>query len=189
MPPSNGLPSVTHILDAMGLGPDFSRVRPEDLERARQRGSLVHAAIELHGYGAEPEPLPAEAQPYFDGYLKFVRDTWHEPIVSEYEVTSTRWGFVGHLDRVGWLDAKRTLFDWKNTAVMDDEYVGWQLAGYRAAWNEQRPKEPIEQLVGVQLRADGTYRLFPITAVAQAESVFLSAVTVYRARAARNGGQ
>jgi hypothetical protein len=175
------LPRVTHILDACGLGPDFSRIPAAVLEAARARGSAVHAAIEAHAYGYEQEPLPSDAAIRFDAYLKFLAESGHEAICSEREVIHPTWRYVGHLDRVGWLIGKRCILDWKNTDSVDVRAAALQLAGYRMAWNAAHPTEPVDLTGVVQFRSDGTYRFHDINA-REAEPVFLAAVTVYHAR-------
>lgn len=175
-------PRVTQILEAVGLGPDFSRVPAPILEAARARGKDVHAAIEDHHYGLEPT-LDDGSRPYFDAYLRFLADTGHEPIISEFEIEHPTWRYCGHPDRVGWLVRQRALHDWKCTDALDLKAVGYQLAGYRMAWNEVHPTEPIILCVAVQFKRDGTYRVHEIDAAAK-EHVFLAAVTVYHERTA-----
>jgi len=41
------VPSVTQVLKLLPLGPDFSRVDPDVLERKRQLGNLVHDACAI----------------------------------------------------------------------------------------------------------------------------------------------
>jgi hypothetical protein len=177
---STPLPRVTAILEAAGLGPDFSAVPPAVLEAARQRGTAVHAAIEADHYGYAVDLAP-EAAPYLDAYRKFVAESGHEPVISETAVVHPSWGYIGHPDRVGWLLGRRILLDWKCTESPDLLAAGRQLAGYRLAWNVMRPSEPIETAAVLQLKADGSYRLHEI-ASADHEQVFLAAVVVYQAR-------
>jgi hypothetical protein len=56
-----------------------------------------------------------------------------------------------------------------------------QVTGYALAWNSMFPAERIAEGGVVQLRSDGTYRYHPVS-LAEHESVFLAAVTVYHAR-------
>lgn len=87
-------PRVTQIIRAVGLGVAPIGIAPAVLEAARARGAAVHAAIELHGYGAlEPSDVAPETKPYLDAYERFVADYAHEPIVSEYEVVHPGWDY------------------------------------------------------------------------------------------------
>ncbi len=180
-------PRVTHILEAAGLGPDFSGVPRPVLEAARERGKLVHAAIEAHHYGLTPE-VPPFAAPYYAAYLKFLADTGHEPIISEFEIEHPTWRFCGHPDRVGWLVRQRALHDWKCTDALVLKPVARQLAGYRLAWNAAHPQEPVTLCVAVQFKSDGTYRVHELDLDAaddtgfSPEHQFLASVVVYHAR-------
>jgi len=173
---------VTAILAATGLGPDLSRVPATALEAARTRGTAVHRLCEADHYGGvDPAEVTPEIAPYFDAYRKFLEETRCEPVVSEKEVCSLRWRYIGHLDRVAFLNGKRTLLDWKTAESLNLKPVALQLAGYRIAWGEMHPQQPIAVTAAVQLRRDGTYRLHQVDAQA-VEHIFLAAVTVVHAR-------
>lgn len=179
------LPRVTDILADVGLGPDLSRVPAAVLAAARARGSAVHALPEAHHYGyLDLVDITPEAAPYFGGYLKFLADSGHEPIRSEFEVIHPAWHYRGHPDRVGWLTGRRVLLDWKTAEVIELAPCGLQLAGYRLAWNAMHPTEPVDLTAVVQLKADGTYRYHDLAPAAY-EDTFLAAVLVYRARQER----
>jgi hypothetical protein len=177
------LPRVTDILADVGLGPDLSRVPAGVLEAARGRGTAVHALIEAHHYGyLEDAAITPEAAPYFSGYLKFLAESGHEPLRSEFEVVHPAWAYRGHPDRVGWLNGRRIIPDWKCTDSVDLPPARLQLTGYRLAWNAMHPTEPVDLLAVVQLRPDGTYAFHDL---APQDDLFLAAVLVYRARQER----
>lgn len=179
-----GFPRVTHILESLGLGPDFVRVAPDVLALARQRGSAVHDAIEADAYGyLDRAELTPEITPYYLAYRRFIDESGHEAIGSEIEVVHPTWQYIGHLDRVGWLVGKRVILDWKS-GEFDERASSLQLAGYRLAWNAAHPTEPVDLTAVLQLRADGSYRVHDVNA-ALYEHVFLAAVTVYHARKER----
>lgn len=182
---SDALPRVTQVLAALGLGPDFGAVAPAVLEAALARGTALHALIEAHAYGYldEREITPGVA-PYFSGYLKFLVESGHEPIASEFEVVHPTWRYVGHPDRLGWLTGRRCLLDWKSGEAVDLIAAGYQLAAYRLAWNASHPTEPVDLTAVLQLREDGTYRYHDVNAV-DYEQVWLAALVVYHARQER----
>lgn len=173
-------PRVSEILDAAGLGPDYSHV-PNDgrLERAAQRGTDNHALVAAHHYGYLDEGQTAPP-----AYLAFLEESGHEPIISEFEVVSERWQYVGHPDRVGWLSGRRGLFDWKFIESLAVVPVRRQLAGYKIAWDEQRPDEPIAFCAAVQFLSTGRPKLHEFTTdeMATATNEFLAAVVCYHAR-------
>jgi hypothetical protein len=174
------LPSVTAILQAVGLGGDFSRVPAAALEVARARGSAVHAAIEGHHYGYGTD-LEDRWKPYLAGYERFLLETGHKPTLSEFAVESARWRYCGHPDRVGMTLGHRCLYDWKTSDILELKPVSYQLAAYEQAWNEQHPTQPIHACYAVQLKRDGTYRLHPINTKAVLH-VFQAATIVIHAR-------
>ncbi|MBM4442962.1 MAG: hypothetical protein FJ027_21330 [Candidatus Rokubacteria bacterium] len=177
-------PRVTEILASVGLGPDFEGVPVAVLENARRRGSEVHAAIEAIVYGyLDESSLADDVVPRVDAYRRFIKESGFETEATEREVVSATWRYRGHPDTVGWLQQKRlrVILDWKNTDHCQLGPAGWQLAAYRAAWNEQHPHAPVAALGVVQLRGDGTYSFHEVS-VAAAEPVWFAAVTVYHAR-------
>lgn len=168
------LPRVTDILRAVGLSlpPPGSA---SDLERARRRGATVHAAIEGIVYGFDG-PMTPEAAPYIDAYRKFVAESGFKAERAEFEVMHVAWGYQGHPDLLGWLLTKRIIIDAKTG---DEAGVAYQLAGYRAAWNEQHPTEAVEAIASLKLNDNGTYR-FHEHDLAEAERVWFAALTVYQ---------
>lgn len=182
------------------MGPDLSAIAPAVLERARHRGTMLHEAIEALTYGyLDRGAMDEEIKGYVAAYERFLGDTGYKPIVAEVEVISEQWGVVGHADGAGWISVERTIPDWKSVAVFDPYYVSYQLAGYRLLWNEQHPKEPVERVIGIQFRPDGTYRMHSVPrdaaeakrlkikgpTLTEATQVFQASVIVFKARARR----
>jgi hypothetical protein len=173
------LPRVTEILEAVGLSPDFTGIPAAVLDASRLRGSLAHEAIQAAVYGYLDESALAEdVVPRLEAYTKFVKESGYQTLHTEIEVVNAAWRYRGHPDTVGWLLKCRTLLDWKNTDSVQIAPASRQLCGYRAAWNAQHPKEPVEALAVVQLKSDGTYRFHEVSA-AEWEPKWYAAVTVY----------
>lgn len=176
---SDLLPRVTEILGAVNLAPDLSDVPEDTLLLGRERGRIVHQAIEALTYGYfEPDSFPEEYLPYLDAYRTFLKDSGFEPKYSEIEIRSDRWRYRGHPDLIGFLGPQRVLIDAKSGIA---KRVQYQLAGYRIAFNEERPREPISSALSLQLRRDRTYRVREHD-MTEAEPVFQSAVIVYNAQ-------
>mgnify|MGYP001563745164 FL=1 len=154
------LPRVTHILEAVGLGPDLSGVPATLLEIGRRRGTAVHALIEAEVYGYPPEDKDAELYaPFLLAYRTFVREAQYKTEQTERLVTHAAWGYCGHLDSLGWfMGTQRAIVDWKSGEPPDLKAANYQLAAYRRAWNEEHPQEPVDCIGVVNLRDDGTYR-------------------------------
>ncbi len=180
-------PRVTEILRSVGLDPDYSMVPAAALEVARARGIAVHSALEALTYGYLDGETP-EIAPYLSAARKFISESGYKPQVAEVRVVNETWKYQGHIDSVGTMPLKgsvvRALCDWKTAESLDVEYAGYQLAGYRLAWQASHPATPIHVVAAVQLRSDGSYRFHEIDP-AHAEPVWLAAVTVFHARRRR----
>ena len=176
------LPRVTEILNAVGLGPDLSGVRPDILDAALARGTAVHALVEAMHYGYLDEvDITPELAPYTTAFLKFLEESKYESIACEIEVTDARWGYRGHPDLIGWLLRQRIVIDVKTGDATGGAY---QVAAYAGAWSAEHPSEPAKAGAILHLRANGTYRLEEIE-LAPALDVFHAAVIVHRAQQRR----
>ena len=185
------LPRVTQVIQEVGLGPDFSRVPAARLEYSRMRGQALHLAIRYHHEGTlDLESLHPDVKTGFEAYLRFLADTKHEPIASEIELIHPVWQFVGHPDRVGFLNGgQRVLLDWKFTDSFDFWPTAYQLAAYRMLWNSTHPKEPVTQTFAVQFHpSNGKYHLRRVEAE-KYEQDFLAALVVWRARQRMGRGE
>lgn len=176
------LPRVTQILEAAGLGADYSAVPPAVLELARVRGTAVHEAIEARHLKYEYGLMP-KAAPYLSAYLDFERESGFKPECVEFRIESATWRYCGHPDVVGWLLGKRVLLDYKCMDTVARRPAMRQIAGYRIAWNEQHPTERLDLCAVLQLKSDGTYRLHEHDdrgrTAADVEPVFLAALTLW----------
>lgn len=174
------LPRATHILRAVGLGPDLSMVPAGVLEAARQRGDAVHQAVEGLTYGYDVD-VPAAAAPYVDGFKKFLVDSSFQPIASEIRVVHPTWRYQGHPDVVGWLHGHRGVLDVKTGAA---DGAAYQVGMYVDAWTAERPTEPATWGAILHLRDDGTYQFDEVDLPA-ARPVWQAAVIVYAAHPRR----
>jgi hypothetical protein len=176
------LPRVSHVLDAVGLGPDFSGVPEAVLEAARIRGSAVHAGIEAIVYNfLDESALSPDVLTRLEAYRRFVKEAGYETLHTEITVTHPAWRYCGHPDTIGWLLKRRVILDWKNTESVQLAPASWQLAAYKLAWDHEHPAEPIGAAAVVQLKGDGSY-VFHEVELPAAEPVWLAAVTVFHAR-------
>jgi len=180
MPGVRGLPSVTEVMDSVGLG--FSGwMPPARREWALARGAALHAAIALDAEGAlDDASVHPEIAGQLDAYRKWVAATQHVVLASEIELVHSRWQYVGHPDRVGLVGGKVTLIDWKHS--VDRDYCALQMGGYAPLVREAFPDTPVEQYVALSLSPDGNYSTHVIV---PDEQTFLACLLVHRAREAR----
>ena len=176
------LPRVHEILNATGLGPDFSGVPAATLEAALWRGTQAHAAIEASFYGyLDESALDPDVAPRLEAYRRFVKESGYETVLTEFEVIHPAWRYCGHPDTLGWLGRTRMILDWKAIDSVQLAPASRQLCGYRLAWNAQHPCAPVDALGIVQLQGDGTYRFHEVDSAAH-EPVWLAACVVFHAK-------
>ncbi len=174
-------PSVTEVIEACGLGLEIPGP-PERRAYYLARGRALHAAIQYDLEGVlDPATVHPEIAPGLDAWRKFVADTGYLSEASEIELRHERWRFLGHPDTVGRLNGRRVLLDLKYNTV-DLAYSALQHGGYALLWEANRAGETIDDYLVLQLKADGTYRLHPVTPDRQ---TLLACVVVHRARQAR----
>lgn len=144
------VPSITQILKVK-FGNKYNRVSGAVLNRAAEKGTAVHSAIESYcKHGTESE------LPELRGFKFLMKNYKFTVIDNEVPVILFRDNVpiaAGRLDLVFEIDGKIGLADIKRTATLDKEYLALQLNLYRIAY-QQCYKTPIEFLKGVHLRED-----------------------------------
>jgi hypothetical protein len=139
-------PSVTTILSPLN---DFSKVPPDRLEWARERGQAVHAVTAMYDEGTlDPSSVHPIIQRFLDGWVKFRADTGFVPLWTEAFVRSKKYGYAGRLDRIGYLPAGErwpechVIADLKTGATIPIS-LGPQVAAYRQAAIETFSSHPM----------------------------------------------
>lgn len=151
-PSGEWLPSVTQVLDGVGLTSQFYRG-----QRAADLGTAVHNACCLSDLGILDKDLTdPEIVGYVSGYEGFIRDSGFTILESEKLVWSKRHRYAGRLDRFGLLDGDSTLLDLK-TGVLQ-EAAALQLAGYQCAYDEETGCGPCRR-IALKLYPDGRYAI------------------------------
>lgn len=146
------------------------------MEGAAARGTLVHKATEsLDEFGkVECED---DIAPYIQAYVSFLKDyqpNWEKiewPICNGSQ-------YAGTVDRYGELDGKKVVLDIKTTQSISGMHkllYGAQLTLYKMAVELERP---VEQLMVLQLKKDGSYKLIPIE---ENEPLALACLTMHEA--------
>lgn len=145
------VPSVTQIL-SYRFGGKYSCVSPAVLQRAAEKGTLVHEAIEMYCKTGEEIELPELRN------FKFLQRAYGFKVLDNEVpvILENKEGEVigaGRLDLVLELDGKVGGADIKRTSVLDKEYLAYQLNLYRLAYRQSYGIE-WEFLRGVHLRDD-----------------------------------
>ena len=128
------IPSVTSVIRDNRLGPDFSRVPADSLQRARDLGTAVHAALHYADEGTLDETTvdPAVA-PYLAAWRAFRAARGVVIVEMERRYADVTYRFGGTLDRIVVADVmdigprRRVVCDVKTGGV---EGANYQTAAY-----------------------------------------------------------
>jgi len=171
------IPSVTHALKPIS---GLQGVPQHILDAKAALGTAVHLACAMHNLGVlDEDSIDPKVAPYFEQYLKFLREGGFEVVLTEHMVVSRKYRFAGCLDLWGAFATRTALIDIKTTA---DIYpaCGPQTAAYALALEEQDGLKTDDRFI-LRLAPD-LYRLEPMKAPDDL-SVFLAANTLAHWRA------
>lgn len=144
------LPSITQMLKVK-FGKKYDGIPKEVLERAAERGTALHKAIEAY----ETQGIDSDDQELHN--YKFLKRAYKfECIGNEIPIVLFQDGEAvacGRLDLVLKDGDRIGLGDIKRTATLDKEYLAYQLNLYRIAY-QQCYGQNIEFLRGIHLRND-----------------------------------
>ena len=130
------------------------------MDGAAARGTLVHRATEsIDKYGTVE--CEDDIASYIQAYVQFLKDKTPEWEKIEWPICNEK-KYAGTVDRYGELDGKRVVLDIKTTQSISGMHkllYGAQLTLYKMAVELERP---VEELVVLQLKKDGSYKLIPI---------------------------
>lgn len=120
------------------------------LDRAAERGAMVHESIELLDSGFEPN----EITPEIGSYKRIKHDNGLKTLENEYLVTDGK-NFASAIDLVFTNGGKNIILaDIKTTSVLNKEYVRWQLSIYAYLFELQNPELKASKLYALWLRGD-----------------------------------
>lgn len=146
----NELSGITGILHKHIFPDQYKDIPQFVLDRAAERGTMVHESIELLDAGFEP----AESTPEIENYKRIKAENGLSTVANEYLVTDKE-HFASGIDLV--LSDKEDniiLADIKTTSVLNKEYVAWQLSIYAYLFELQNPDLKVSKLYALWLRGD-----------------------------------
>lgn len=154
--PEELVPSATRMIAALGLVETAHFTK-----EARDRGTHVHLAV--HYYllqDLDEATIYPPWKGHVDAAIRFIEDSGADRrnLLTEVRVHNAELGYCGTADVLGELFRSEAVADWKSGAI--GEATGIQTALYDLAKplaNGRRRRR-----LGVQLRADGKYRLVDI---------------------------
>lgn len=167
--------SVTQAMNAAGLT-DFSKIKPDVLEHAIQRGVAVHAACHyIDECDLNWATVSPEIEPYVRAWDRFKADTKLVLVEIEKPRYHATLGFAGTPDRVVNLYPHKGIIDLKTYDPGDA--VGVQLAGYSFLEFGPQPVYNAPKRWGLWLKDDGKYKMTEFTDRGD-EAVFMACLTI-----------
>lgn len=151
------VPSITQILK-LKFGGKYDHVNRQTLQKASEKGTMVHEAIEKYcKYGYESDLPELRNFKFLQRAYKF-DVLWNEvPVILSVDGEPVS---AGRLDLViekigedGVLNGERGIADIKRTSTLDKEYLAYQLNLYRIAY-QQCYGMKIDFLKGIHLREE-----------------------------------
>lgn len=153
------LPSVTQIIRFLNYD-TAENAKSWLRDVAADRGSRVHAYTADIDMGAEPENYDWDCVGYIQAYKSFLRDYNPQWTHIEAVAGSLELGYAGTIDRIGRIDGETTIVDFKTGSKIHVDALTAQLHGYTWLAMNNKLCDSMPKRLGVQLKRDGTYRLF-----------------------------
>lgn len=125
-PGSRPVPSVTQVLDGVGMSPDLSHLYPI----YRERGKAIHRAMALHLAGRlDHDTLDERVRPFVEHGIAWLEMVEAVPRVVEHRWVHTVFEYGGTLDLFADTKLGPMLIDWKST-THDPSYEIQVAGGY-----------------------------------------------------------
>lgn len=174
------IPSVTEVLEPLQ---ELDGIPRGVLEVARTRGQHVHYAVHLMIHKALVwETLDTQLVGYVQAAKRCIEENSIRVLVSEHHMCDPSLKVGGTLDVLGIMGRHTGIYDWKAVDTMS-RTVGPQTAAYDQIYRRSvgGGGRSIFKRYGVQLFADGTYKLFEYTDPRD-WSWFVSALNIWHFR-------
>ncbi len=156
--------SFSRMVEAVGLGPDFSRIKPGVLANASAVGTFTHAVanamlMDYDPEGCEYEVDPfviAQAQPCIRAFADYLKGHSMVPAYAEVPTYNPTLGYACTADFVGWYDGLYAVIDIKTSSSIK-KITALQTIGQRecfrfryghGGWIPVNDEEPVKILRG-----------------------------------------
>lgn len=147
----SGITSIIHHY----IFPDmYSGIAQSVLDKAAERGTHIHHLVQLSTLGL----LPDEDRPEIEPFITATQGI--EWLASEYLVSDNQ-HVASAIDLIGMQDSKIYLYDVKTTAVLNEEYLRWQLSIYAYLFVRQNKDITLSGLKAIHIR-DGKCNIVDI---------------------------
>ena len=151
---------MIRVTEALKPFTDFSMIRPDVLDYASERGTVIHKACANYANGIYviQNHWPPDYAGYFNSFTEWFDKYVDEVVATEIELKDDTYGYVGHPDLLCIIigDTKVTLVDLKTPVA---ELRTWkpQCAGYRYLAIK---KYDIGRVGSLRLKPDGGRAIF-----------------------------
>jgi len=141
---------VTGMLSSQLFPEKYDFVPQEVLQRAANRGSIIHEACDHYDKTGEVKRIEVR---WYENVLK---ENNIKVLSSEYIVTDFE-HFASPIDKVVEINNEVHLLDVKTTSALDYEYLSWQLSVYKYLFGLVNPEIKIGGLGAIWIRDGATY--------------------------------
>ena len=154
------VPSVTDVLRATGISPDYSRVEPVTLENKRLLGTAVDAAlVYLQEGDLDPDSVDPGILPRIEAFQLFCKDFDFKPVKIHLRMWPVLRGmhYGGQLDVIGLAKYTLLLLDFKCVEGPPEPAWGCQTAAYAHGAPPVLEAPFRYQRASLQLKENGRY--------------------------------
>ena len=149
------LRGISHLYGKHICPTKYEGIPERVLLKAAERGTLIHEdcrQVDLFGIATTPEGR--DYQMLKEKYN--IRPLANEHLVSDNEEFATM---------IDMLDEELSLYDFKTTAILDEESLSWQLSICAHLFEQQNPDLKVKKLYGIWLR-NGKAKLVEVPRIA-----------------------
>ena len=150
--------SVTQILKRL-FPNKYSDISPEVLQKASERGTQIHSAIEAYCKGFDDYSNEVKDFKFLQKHYNFKVVESEIPIILDFGDKT----YAGRIDLVLKMDDELSVADIKTTSSLDKDYLGYQLNLYRLGVMQSYGYD-IKALYGIHLK-DGKRKMVKIPVV------------------------
>jgi hypothetical protein len=145
-------------------------------KEAASAGTQVHHAIEAYIRGDVVDSILEydEARAGFAAFLSWESKNHVQWLESEVDVVCVTIGYAGRFDAIAIVNGHRYLIDFKTSKSIYDE-MPVQVCGYRQAYNEMHPDQPVDNLAILHLNKETATPTFkPVEDEIERKTIFFN---------------
>lgn len=143
------VPSVSEILHF--LFPDkYKNVSANILSKKAEYGTIIHESIECLENGKTLPKLDKTQEFSINQYLR-LKSKFNIEVIAQEQMINYNDVYAGRFDMIAKVSDDLSLCDIKTTAILDKEYLSWQLSFYELAQMSMYHIKPFDKLYAIWL--------------------------------------